>query len=581
MTSQDIQRKLTAILYADVVGYSRLTGADEVGTHRLLSSCLDAMTALIEKHRGRVVHYAGDAVLADFGSVVDALTSAVEVQSDIAARNEALPDDHKVQFRIGINLGEVIIDREDIYGDGVNVAARLEGIADPGGICISASVHEQVAGKLELAFENMGDQEVKNIAKPVHAYRVLSNDSRLNAPAASQGASLQEKPSIAVLPFDNMSGDPEQEYFADGITEDIITELSRFKELMVIARNSTFTFKGRAVNVQDVGQELGVRYVVEGSVRKAGNRVRITVQLVDAETSNHIWAERYDRELEDIFALQDEVTQAIVATLPGRVEADNIQRVERKPTEIMAAHDYLIRAKIHHHNGTREDNAIGQEMVGKAIELDPQYAQAYAWKACILGQSFARGYVEMDEVLEEIVASLEKSQSLDDNDYECHRILAAVNVIHNKLDQAKYHQEKAFALKPNYDLIVVQNGELATWLGKPEEGADWVKTAMRLNPYHPERYWSHLGRALYGARRYQEAVEAFKRLAQPDHGQYAFITACYAQLDDDEQARTSADEVLKLAPDFSAETYTGSLPYQDQEDREHLRTGLAKAGLPN
>ena len=242
MDRPEIQRKLTAILYADVVGYSRLTGADEEGTHRLLSGCLDAMAALIEKYHGRVIHYAGDAVLADFGSVVDALTSAVEMQGDLATRNEALPDDRKVQFRIGINLGEVIIDREDIYGDGVNVAARLEGIADPGGICISASVHEQVAGKLELAFEDMGEQEVKNIARPVHAYRVVSNSGGAATPATSYMSASHEKPSIAILPFDNMSGDPEQEYFADGITEDIITELSRFKEIMVIARHSTFTY---------------------------------------------------------------------------------------------------------------------------------------------------------------------------------------------------------------------------------------------------------------------------------------------------------------------------------------------------
>ena len=581
MDEPEIQRKLTAILCADVVGYSRLTGADEEGTHRLLSGCLDAMAAVIEKYHGRVVHYAGDAVLADFGSVVDALTSAVEMQGDLATRNEALPDDRKVQFRIGINLGEVIIDREDIYGDGVNVAARLEGIADPGGICISASVHEQVAGKLELAFEDMGEQEVKNIARPVHAYRVLSNSGGAATPATSHMSASHEKPSIAVLPFDNMSGDPEQEYFADGITEDIITELSRFKEIMVIARHSTFTYKGRPVKVQEVGQEFGVQYVVEGSVRKAGNRIRITVQLVDAATGDHVWAERYDRELEDIFALQDEVTQAIVATLPGRMEAASIQRAERKPTENMAAYDYVIRAKIHHHRGTREDNAIGQELIAKAIELDPQYSHAHAWKACILGQSYARGYAAMEDLLDEVVASVQKAQSLDDNDYECHRILSAVNVVRNQFDQAVYHQQKAFALNPNYDLIVVQNGELATWMGKPEEGADWVKTAMRLNPYHPERYWSHLGRALYGARSYQEAVDAFKWLAQPDQGQHAFLAACYAQLDDDAQARKAADEVLKLAADFSAQGYADSLPYQISEDREHLRAGLVKAGLPN
>lgn len=325
MGTEPLERKLAAILYADVAGYSRLTGEDEDATHRTLSEYLDFITRIIEDHRGRVMHYAGDAVLAKFDAVVNALSSAVAIQKELETRNQALPDNRRVPFRIGVNLGDVIEDRGDIYGDGVNVAARLESLADPGGICISESVRTAVGKKLDLDYEDMGAQEVKNIEEPVRAYRVaMGQREALQASALDQpNPELPDKPSIAVLPFTNVSRDPDQDYFSDGITEDIITELSRLPELFVAARNRSFAFKGQSVDIIEVGAKLGVRFVVEGSVRKAGKRVRVTAQLVDAATGNHIWMERYDRELEDVFAVQDDLCRSIVSTLAGRLKAAN------------------------------------------------------------------------------------------------------------------------------------------------------------------------------------------------------------------------------------------------------------------
>jgi adenylate cyclase len=352
--SERLPRKLAAILYADVAEYSRLTGEDEDATHRRLSEYLDLISSTVDQHRGRVMHYAGDAVLAMFEAVIDALSGAVAIQNELETRNQELPDERKLQFRIGVNLGDVIEDREDIYGDGVNVAARLESLADPGGICISESVRTAVGKRLELGFEFMGEQEVKNIAELVSAYRVVPHSPETNQATTSspRNTEIPDKPSIAVLPFTNMSGDPEQEYFSDGITEDIITELSRFSALFVIARHSSFVFKGQTIDLKEVGDRLGVRYLVEGSVRKAGNRVRITAQLIDATTGDHIWAERYDRGIEDIFEVQDEVTHAIVATLPGQIEKAVAERTGRKRTESMTAYDCLLRGNRHFHGKT-------------------------------------------------------------------------------------------------------------------------------------------------------------------------------------------------------------------------------------
>jgi adenylate cyclase len=375
-----------------------------------------------------------------------------------------------------------------------------------------------------------------------------------------------------------MSGDPEQEFFVDGLTEDILTELSRRRELFVISRNSTFVYKGRAINIREVARELGAQYLVEGSVRKAGDRLRVTVQLIDTETDAHIWAERYDRKLDDIFAIQDEVTAAIVATLPGRVEAAEHDQLSRKKPSSMAAYECALAAKVLHHRSTKADNAEAQALIGRALDLDPNYAHAHAWKACILGQAWSYGWCS-DDVFPQAELELEKALSLDDNDADVHRILAAVNILYNDLNRARYHQERALALNPNYDLVVVQMGELLTWLGRPEEGIEWIEKAMRLNPHHPERFWSHLGKAYFGARQYAEAIQAFMHLSSMDTMQHAFVAASYAWLGDGTAAAAHVAQLRKIDPGFKAEEFLGTMHYGSDADLQHLREGLSKSGV--
>ena len=381
-------------------------------------------------------------MLVEFRSVTEAVQCAAEVQRRMARRNADVPPARWIQFRIGINLGDVIVEDDDIFGDGVNVAARLEMLAEPGGICVSGAVRDQVGDRLTTSHSRISASRPSRTSParsapsgfgwtPIQKPRAEGAQGRRGDGAGSK------KPSIAVLPFANMSGDPEQEFFADGLTEDIITELSRFRDLLVISRNSAFVHKGKAVNVQEVAREFGVHYVVEGSVRKAGDRVRVTVQLIDAETDRHVWAERYDRELEDIFAIQDEITHAIVATLPGRVEAATHDRAKRKPTDNMAAYECVLAGKVLHHRSTREDNAEAQRLLDRALALDPNYAHAHAWKACVLGQTWVYGWCEdRDATWEQVVAELEIALALDDNDSDVHRILAAVNLMRDDHDKA-------------------------------------------------------------------------------------------------------------------------------------------------
>jgi adenylate cyclase len=587
MNRSAVERRLAAILAADMVGYSRLMEADETGTlARLKTHRLELIDPAIAKNKGRLIKTAGDGMLVEFSSVADAVACAVEIQRRMARRNADVAAARQIQFRIGINLGDVISEDGDIFGDGVNVAARLQELAEPGGVCVSGAIRDQVGDRLGVVFDDRGEQSVKNLARPIRVFRVrLDEDVTTPSPAAGETArttagAVTDKPSIAVLPFVNMSGDPEQEFFADGLTEDIITALSRFRDLFVISRNSVFVHKGKAVKVQEVAREFGVQYVVEGSVRKAGNRVRITVQLIDGESDRHVWAERYDRDLEDIFAIQDEVTAAIVATLPGRVEAASHDRVKRKPTDNLAAYECVLAGKVLHHRSTREDNAEAQRVLERAIALDPKYAHAHAWLACVLGQGWTYGWcADRDATWQRVGEELQIALALDENDSDVHRILAAVNLVRGDHDRAMYHQERALGLNPNNDLIVVQQGELLTWLGRPEDGIEWIRKAMRLNPYHPERYWSHLGRAYFAAHRYAEAVEAFARISRPDHTHHASLAAACAQMGDEVAARAHAREVTSRQPEFSVDACLATLHYKRASDRAHHREALLKAGL--
>lgn len=588
MTEDHVERRLAAVLAADIVGYSRLMEVDEAGTlARLKTVRLELIDPAIANCKGRLIKTTGDGMLVEFQSVTEALRCAVDFQQRMARRNRDMPASRTLLYRIGINLGDVIVDDDDIFGDGVNVAARLESIAEPGGICISAAVRDQVADRLDVGYEDLGEQQVKNIQRPIRAFKVLLNgetaeDSRKAGATAAVPRTNARKPSIAVLPFINMSGDAEQEFFADGLTEDIITELSRFRQLLIISRNAVFVHKGKPVKAQQIAREFGVDYVVEGSVRKAAGRVRVTVQLIDGETETHLWAERYDRALEDIFAIQDEVTSSIAATLFGRVEAAKHDRAQRKTTGNMVAYEYVLAGKVLHHWSNREANAKAIEMLNRAIELDPNYAHAHAWKGCVIGQAWMNGWSEDPaETLKVISAELKTALELDDNDADVHRILAALNLIFNAHDKAVYHQDRALSLNPNSDLIVVQQGEVLTWLGKAEEGIEWIRRAMRLNPYHPERFWSHLGRAQYTARMYADAIASYSKLTAPDYTHHAFMAASSAQLGNRVAAAAHAHEVLQRLPAFTIGNFLHTLHYRQPSDTEHVREGLQKAALPN
>ena len=577
-----MKQRLAAVLAADMAGYSRLMETDEAGTlARLRTHRIELIDPAIAKNEGRIIKTTGDGMLVEFQSVTDAVKCALEIQQRMKRRNADVAQDRRIEFRIGINLGDIIFDDDDIFGDGVNIASRVEQLADVGGICVTAAVATQIADRLEVAFEDLGEKFLKNISRPVHIYRV-GLDIAVLQPATDETDTKRAvaKPSIVVLPFNNMSGDPEQEFFADGLTEDIITELSRRHELFVISRNSSFVYKNRSVNVREVAQALGAQYLVEGSVRKSGERVRVTVQLIDAINDAHVWADKYDRKLDDIFAIQDEVTAAIAATLPGRVEAAQRDQLARTKPANMAAYECALTAKVLHHRSTTADNEQAQALIARALALDPDYAHAHAWRACILGQAWVHGWcVDKDATWVEIAAELNQALALDDNDADVHRILAAVNVNNNELTTARYHQERALSLNPNYDLVVVQQGELLTWLGRAEEGVEWIRKAMRLNPHHPERFWSHLGKAHFAARQYVEAIEAFMHLSAMDDVQHAFVAACYGLLGDDVAASAHMKKVRALAPEFGMESFVATLHYAQEADFQHIRDGLIKAGV--
>ena len=578
-----IDRRLAAIMVADMEQYSRLMHEDEPGTVLAWQETREeVIKPTIASHSGNILKNTGDGFVAEFATVSGAVECSVALQAMLMGRNRDRPEGRHLNFRMGINLGEITVDTDDFYGDGVNIAARLEGLAEAPGICISSHVYDQIRNKVTCKFEDVGDTLVKNIADPIRVYRILCEPPEANIVEDSgDGGSEATMPSIAVLPFDNMSSDAEQEFFVDGLTEDIITELSRFSGLFVISRNSTFTYKGKKFLATDAARELNARYVVEGSVRKAGNRVRINVQLIDGLADRHVWAERYDRDLEDIFALQDEITAAIVAMVPGRIEADNSDRARRIPTESMPAYECVLAAKVLHHKSNKLDNIEAAKLLERAIGLDPNYAHAHAWRACVAGQALTYGWSnrDMEETLAEVQNDLSKAQSLDENDADIHRVLAAIHIARNNLDQAQHHQHKAHRLNPNYDIVVVQSGELLTWQGRPEEGAELIQQAMELNPLHPPRFWGHLARSYYTAKRYAEAISAIGCIESPDTLQLAFLAASHARVEDLTQAGNCVALAMRENPDLTINSLMTMQHYAREEDVQHFCDGLRKAGF--
>ncbi len=553
-----MERRLAAILAADVVGYTRLMGADEAGTLRRLTDLRrQVLEPLIAEHHGRVVKLMGDGLLVEFASVVDALTCAVAWHNGVVEREAASVEDKPLKFRIGINLGDVIVEGDDIHGDGVNIAARLEALAKPGGICVSAKVYDEVANKLGLGFEDLGAPELKNVAEPVHVYRVVPQASEAGAPGGAESLQLPEKPSIAVLPFDNMSGDPEQEYFSDGISEDIITALSRFRWFFVIARNSSFTYKRKAVSVTEVAQELGVRYVLEGSVRKAGNRVRISAQLIDATTGNHIWAERYDRELKDIFALQDEITSAIVTAVEPELAGAERDRATRKPPGQIGAWDLYQQGMWHLWRFTAADAAKARAHFEKAIDTDPHFAAAHAGLAYNLFLSLIIGFKEpSDASLMEALKSAQRAIEIDEKDAFAHFALGRVQMMRGEFDEAIAEIERALELNPNLSLAWYALGFVLYFADRSAEAIPHFDRAMRMSPNDPALWAMEnaKGMACWQLEQPKEAlVWQLKASRHPncDFSPHASLASLFIELDRPKEARAAIDIVLEKQPDMT------------------------------
>jgi adenylate cyclase len=588
MSEERVQRRLAAVLAADVVGYSRLMEQDEAGTLAALKQRRkDILQPLVTQHRGRIVKVMGDGVLVEFASAVDAVECATDLQRKMAAAGAADPEHRKIVLRVGVNLGDVIIEGGDLYGDGVNLAARLQALAGPGEVWVAGSVHDQVEKKIGVGFEDLGVQQVKNIARPVHVFRVAaSGAAALPSGPLSPPAS---KPSIAVLPFANLSGDPAQDYIGDGITENIITDLARFHDLFVIASNSSFAYKGKAVKIQDVCRELGVLFVLEGSAQKSGNRIRISAQLIEGATGRHLWAERYDRRMDDVFALQEEVAEKIVGALAmgygGRLRKAWQNRGAATGSQKLEAVDYFLRGMEFLNRYTRENNKRAQEAFRKAFELDPSYGKPIAKLA------FAHMFDVVWGWSEDPAASWEEARKLvnlalerDDDEPWCHWALSAYCM--SKLgqhDRALLELQRALELNPGDADVMADYGFFLSYMGRTEEAIEWALKAMRLNPHFPEWYLMQLGPIYYDARRYKDAIEAIESLRTVETIWTDFyLAASQGQIGNEIEARRALQGALKFDPQATIEGWITpeNIPHKDPSYREHFAEGLRKAGLP-
>ena len=585
MAEERAHRRLAAILAADVVGYSRLMEVDETGTLAALKARRsDVLGPLVAKHQGRIFKTTGDGVLVEFASAVNAMQCAVDLQQGMAAANAEQPEDRHIVLRIGVNLGDVMAEGGDLYGDGVNIAARLESIAEPGGILVSGTTYDHTKNKIKIGFDDLGVQSLKNIAEPVRAYRVTGIPRVL--PVTARG--VADKPSIALLPFVNISGDATQDYLSDGITENIIASLSRFRDLLVIASNSTFAYKGKAVKIQDVSRELGVRYLLEGSVQRSSERVRITAQLIDGATGQHLWTERYDRGVEDIFAVQDDVTNMIVGQLAtaygGRLRKAWQGRVEKTGPQDFRAYDHHQRGMDIFNRFTKEDVERARECFHQAVALDPAYGKPYAkiaWTHLIDVQFGWSGNAEESMAIALEFATMALAR--DDDEAWGHWALAGYHMLCTRYDRALAEYKKALELNPNDADVLNDLGMCLSYAGRAVEGIEMVRNAMRLNPHYPEYWVMQFGPIYFDAGQYEEAIATLESLRSLDTiGVQLYLAASYAALGHADQARRAVERVIEFDPQATirCRTVVGMAPYKDPKDLEHFRESLRKAGLP-
>ena len=629
MSADKQKRKLAAVLSADAVGYSRLMEQDEEESLATLKAHFQIMGSLVAKHRGSVVAIHGDNLLAEFGSVVDAVRCAIEIQDDLKTRNGKLPEASRMPFRIGINLGDVIEEDGNIYGDGVNVASRLESLADPGGICISRSVHDHVKNKLNVGYQSLGAHSVKNIAEPVQVYRILPEPDAfgktvgkiwyrlkqwqkvalavaiallqvvggvavkryMDRPASSPGIfaflgeevlPLPDKPSIAVLPFENMTGDPKQEYFTDGFTEQIITSLSKISSLFVISRNSSFTYKGKPVKLKKVSKELGVRYVLEGSIQKSGDRVRINAQLIDAISDQHLWAEHYDRDMKDIFSLQDEVILKIASAMSVNLTSGEQARAWGKGTKSLEAYLKLLQGHEYFRKGNRESNAMTRRMAEEAIALDPKYADAYALLGATHYADVFLGTGRPKDSIEKAIELTQKALAMNGSLPEARSRLGVLYSWSGRYDEGIAEAERGVELDPNSGHANFNLSVVLRYAGRPKEAIPAIQKALRLEPIPPDNYVQNLAMVYWQSGDCKEALatcdKGLKR--DPDSlNSHAIMATVYSSCGREREARREAAEVLRINPKFTVESYTRILPYKNPSDRERTAQGLRKAGL--
>ena len=564
------QRRLAAILAADVAGYTRLVEHDTDGTVAAWKSARDnVIKPLADKHSGHIIKFTGDGFLVEFPSVQDAVLCAITFQEQLKSCS--------LDFRMGINVGDIVDDGGDVHGEGVNIAARLEALAEPGGICISGDVYNQVRNRIDADFRDMGEKEIKHVSQPIRVYAIGVSEQSVSANLI---LAPLDKPSIAVLPFDNMSGDPEQEYFSDGITEDIITELSRFQSLFVIARNSTFAFKGQAIDVVEVAKKLGVQFVVEGSVRKAGERIRITAQLIDASTGNHLWAERYDRNLDDIFEVQDEVASKIVTMVPGHVEIAGRVQAERKPTRDMNAYDLMLRAM----SMMLQDDTPGEveQLLKQALEIDPDYALVHAQLAVVYSNNVFFYGIQSDENTTLAVRHIEAALKLDTNNSTVHAFAAETYLYVGKHDLAKYHMDKAIVLNPNDFIVMADAGMVKAYQGDYEGAVKWINKATQNDPYSADNYREAYFEAHFLGGQYELALEQLVGWRSPPVGNYLDKAAALALLGRTEEAREAVQQFELIRPEgwnMADWIHATIRMCAKPEDAERWIDGFRKAGL--